>query len=133
MADEARAMRILIVDDSSTSRMITRRCIETASAVPVEFAEAPDGAEALSLLEADSFDLIVTDLNMPKMDGTTFVWKVRMARELADTPIIVLSSLKNERTASALAALGVKDLIQKPISPAKIAGHLDTIGGAANG
>lgn len=133
MADEPRAMRILIVDDSSTSRMITRRCIETASAAPVEFAEAPDGAEALTLLESATFDLIVTDLNMPKMDGTTFVWKVRMARELADTPIIVLSSLKNERTASALAALGVKELIQKPISPAKIAQHLDAIGGATNG
>ena len=125
MPDEPRVRRILIVDDSSTSRMITKRCFETACPSPIEFAEAPDGAEARSLLEGSTFDLIVTDLNMPKMDGTTFVWKVRMTRELAGTPIVVLSSLKHERTESALLALGVKELIQKPISPEKIANYLE--------
>jgi two-component system, chemotaxis family, chemotaxis protein CheY len=125
MSDETSVRRVLLVDDSSTSRMITKRCFEMAFDIPMEFLEAPDGAEALSLLEDHEFDLIVTDLNMPKMDGTTFVWKVKMARGESATPIIVLSSLKNERTESALGALGIKEFIQKPVSPAKIAEYVE--------
>jgi len=85
------------------------------------FLEAPDGAAALSMLQDEEVDLIVTDINMPKMDGVTFVWKVKMNKRLEHTPIIVLSSVKNERTQNALTGLGVASYIQKPISPAKVA------------
>ncbi|MFW5783408.1 MAG: response regulator [Spirochaetota bacterium] len=116
--------RVLIVDDSSTSRMITRRCLEMASSDPMTFLEAPDGAEALSVLQNESVDLIITDINMPKMDGMTFVWKVKMNERLEDTPILVLSSMKNERMEHALLGLGVTSFIQKPISPAKVAEYV---------
>jgi two-component system, chemotaxis family, chemotaxis protein CheY len=115
---------VLIVDDSSTSRMITRRCLEMASTDPMTFLEAPDGAEALSVLQNESVDLIITDINMPKMDGMTFVWKVKMNERLEDTPILVLSSMKNERMENALLGLGVTSFIQKPISPAKVAEYV---------
>lgn len=118
------ARRVLIVDDSSTSRMITKRCFEMSLQEGVEFLEAPDGAEALSTLSQNTVDLIVTDINMPKMDGMTFVWKVKMNDTLANTPIIVLSSMRNERMKSALQGLGVEVFIQKPVSPAKIAEHV---------
>lgn len=121
MDQVSEARRILIVDDSSTSRMITRRCFEMASSRPAQFLEAPDGAAALAMLHEHSVDLIVTDINMPKMDGMTFVWKVKMTRHLERVPIIVLSSMKNERMESALNGLGVTSFIQKPISPAKVA------------
>lgn len=117
----AEARRILIVDDSSTSRMITRRCFEMASTQPITFLEAPDGAAALAVLQDEDVDLIITDINMPKMDGMTFVWKVKMNRKLESIPIIVLSSMKNERMESGLNGLGVSSFIQKPISPAKVA------------
>ncbi len=116
--------RVLIVDDSSTSRMITRRCLEMASSDPMTFLEAPDGAEALSVLQNESVDLIITDINMPKMDGMTFVWKVKMNEQLENTPILVLSSMKNERMEHALLGLGVTSFIQKPISPAKVAEYV---------
>jgi len=121
MDQTAEARKVLIVDDSSTSRMITRRCFEMASAGPICFVEAPDGAAALALLQEQNVDLIVTDINMPKMDGMTFVWKVKMNKRLESKPIIVLSSMKNERMQSALAGLGVTSFVQKPISPAKLA------------
>jgi CheY-like chemotaxis protein len=92
-----------------------------AASGEMSFLEAPDGAEALSLLQEEHVDLIVTDINMPKMDGMTFVWKVKMNKHLENTPIIVLSSMKNERLENALGGLGVTTIIQKPISPAKIA------------
>jgi CheY-like chemotaxis protein len=126
-SEEAR--KILIVDDSSTSRMITRRCFEMASATPMTFLEAPDGAAALSMLQEQTVDMIVTDLNMPKMDGVTFVWKIKLNRHLEHTPIIVLSSVKNERTENALKGLGVTSYIQKPVSPAKVAEYVEGAAG----
>ena len=121
MNQNAVARRVLIVDDSATSRMITRRCFEMASTRPSSFIEAADGAAALTLLQDNEIDLIVTDINMPKMDGMTFVWKVRMNSRFQATPIIVLSSMKNERMQSTLDELGVTRFIQKPLSPAKVA------------
>lgn len=91
----------------------------------MQFLEAPDGAEALSLLQREPVDLIVTDINMPKMDGMTFVWKVKMNADLERTPIIVLSSMKNERIENALMGLGVTSFIQKPLSPAKVAEYVE--------
>ena len=117
----AEARKILVVDDSSTSRMITRRCFEMASTQPITFLEAPDGAAALTILQDNDVDLIITDINMPKMDGMTFVWKVKMNKRLENTPIIVLSSMKNERMENGLNGLGISSFIQKPISPAKVA------------
>ncbi len=121
MRSLAQARRILIVDDSSTSRMITRRCFEIAASDSLTFHEACDGAQALSMLHEHEVDLIVTDINMPKMDGMTFVWKVKMNPRLESTPILVLSSMKNERMQSGLVGLGIAGFIQKPISPAKLA------------
>jgi CheY-like chemotaxis protein len=91
----------------------------------VEFLEAPDGAAALTVLEENEVDLVVTDINMPKMDGVTFVWKIRMHSATAELPVIVLSSMKNDRLKSALEGLGVEIFIQKPISPAKIAEYVE--------
>lgn len=119
------ARKILLVDDSSTSRMITKRCFEMTVDPDVEFLEAPDGAAALDMLQKTPVDLVVTDINMPKMDGVTFVWKVRMHPETADVPVVVLSSMKNDRLKSALQGLGVEIFIQKPVSPAKIAEYVE--------
>jgi two-component system, chemotaxis family, chemotaxis protein CheY len=124
MNQDAAARKVLIVDDSSTSRMITKRCLEMASTEPMVFLEAPDGAEALSVLQGETVDLIVTDINMPKMDGMTFVWKVKMNERLQKTPIVVLSSMKNEKMENAFMGLGVSSFIQKPISPAKVAEYV---------
>ena len=120
-----KARKILLVDDSSTSRMITKRCLEMTLDPEVEYLEAPDGAEALSVLRERDVDLVVTDINMPKMDGVTFVWKVRMYPQTSELPVIVLSSMKNDRLRTALEGLGVEVFIQKPVSPAKLAEHME--------
>jgi two-component system, chemotaxis family, chemotaxis protein CheY len=121
MQQIADARRILIVDDSSTSRMIVRRCFEIASPGPLIFYEAVDGAAALEFLHAHEVDLIVTDVNMPEMDGMTFVWKTKVSRRLQSIPILVLSSMMDEQLQCAFAGLGVAGFIQKPLSPAKVA------------
>jgi CheY-like chemotaxis protein len=118
--------KILIVDDSSTSRMIIQRCVEMAS-VDAEFTQAENGMEALAILrEMSGLSLILTDINMPKMDGQTFIKLVKNDPSTHSIPIIVISSIADGAFIDELIRLGVVAVIKKPVSPAKI---LDALGG----
>ena len=116
--------RILIVDDSATSRMIIKRCLEIAGFQDSSFLEAEDGIDALSILEENDADLIVTDLNMPKMDGTNFIKKLKIKENCKEIPIIVISSTVSESSIEEYTEMGVKGVISKPVSPEKISAAL---------
>jgi len=121
------AKRVLIVDDSSTSRMIIQRCVEMAALGYEEFVQAENGMEALAVIrEQESLNLILTDINMPKMDGQTFVKLVKNDRLTKDIPVVVISSIADGIFIDELIKLGVKAVIKKPVSPAKI---LQALGG----
>jgi len=66
---------VIIADDSATARMIIKRCLEVAGVVEGKFYEASDGVEALKLAKENEVDLMVTDLNMPNMDGWALLKK----------------------------------------------------------
>ena len=121
-----RYRRILIVDDSATSRMIIRRCFEIAGFRESEYFEAEDGVMAISFLRNHPVDLVVSDLRMPKMDGGTFIKKLRMTPETKSIPVVVTSSMSSDVLEAQLLQSGVKAVIRKPISPAKVA---EAIGG----
>lgn len=112
--------RMLIVDDSATSRMIIRRCFEMAGYGGVEFHEAADGLSAMSFLAESDVDLIVTDLKMPKMDGNTFIKKMRLQERFKRVPIVVISSMGNDVVEAELLSNGATVIIRKPVSPMKI-------------
>ncbi|WP_028973626.1 response regulator [Spirochaeta cellobiosiphila] len=112
--------KILIVDDSSTSRMIIKRCLYIAGYSESTYIEAEDGLDALDRLVKEDIDLIVSDLNMPKMDGITFIQKVRLKEKYNKLPIIVISSIYNDETSDKLTSYNVTGIIKKPISPNKI-------------
>lgn len=113
--------RILIVDDSATSRMIIKRCFEmTGQFDGVSFAEAEDGLKAVSYLHDHEVDLVVTDLKMPKMDGGTFIKKMRLHDKTKKLPVVIISSMGNDVTEEQFLNEGVLAIIRKPISPAKI-------------
>lgn len=119
--------RVLIVDDSATSRMIIRRCCEIAGMVRAEFLEAEDGLRALSVLQEQTVDLILSDLRMPKMDGGTFIRKLGMKEDTRDIPVVVVSSIGNDAMERLLLATGsVRGIIKKPISPEKV---VEVVGG----
>jgi two-component system chemotaxis response regulator CheY len=121
------AKQVLVVDDSSTSRMIIQRCLEVASLGFDTFVQAENGMEALAILrEHEPFDLILTDINMPKMDGQTFVKLVKSKPETRDIPLVVISSIADGAFIDELLRLGVDSVIKKPVSPAKI---LEALGG----
>ena len=112
--------KILIVDDSATARMILKRCCEIAGFHDSRYYEAEDGLQALSTLKEKDIDLVLTDLKMPKMDGNTFIKKLKLLEEGKDIPVVVISSIGSEVVESQLLEAGAKAVVTKPISPEKI-------------
>ena len=111
---------ILIVDDSATSRMIIKRCFDIAGFHDITYHEAEDGVKAMSFLDNNKVDMVLTDLKMPKMDGNTFLKRLRAKEETKELPVIVISSMGNDVLESQLLEAGVMAIIRKPLSPAKV-------------
>ncbi len=119
---------VLIVDDSETSRMIIQRCLEMAGVHSATFAHAENGLDALAQLKdginGAAVDLVLTDLNMPKMDGRAFVRIVKGTPQYASVTLIVVSSIADGDAEAELMNLGAKAVVKKPVSPAKLAAAL---------
>jgi len=85
--------RVLLVEDSITAREFERRILESAGHAVVV---AVDGEQAWRLLEEDEFDVVVSDVNMPRMDGLALCNAIRGSRRLRDLPVVLLTSLHSE-------------------------------------
>jgi len=116
--------KILIVDDSATSRMIIKRCFEIAGFYDSEYYEAEDGLKAVSFLRRNKVDLILSDLKMPKMDGNTFIQKLNVTETTKHIPVVVISSMGSDLTEEQLLNKGVQAIIRKPLSPEKVVNAL---------
>lgn len=120
--------RIVIVDDSRTSRMFIRRCFEICCLQETDFYEAADGAEALALLQRIiDVDLLVTDLNMPNMDGEMLLQTVKQDQALSRLPVVVITSAGNPAKEVELLAQGALAVFNKPVSPAALCDKLGAI------
>lgn len=115
---------ILIVDDSSTARMIIQRCCEIAGLQGSQFFQAASGVKALQVLEAERIDLVLSDLNMPEMDGRELTLALRRDERFTELPVIVITSAKSEKLSGELKSLGVSAVLGKPITPATLAREL---------
>ena len=111
--------RILVADDSGTARMFTRRCLEVLGYKEAEIVEVANGVDALSELNKRPFDLLITDITMPLMDGMELVKTVSQESQFKQLKIIVVSSAGNPARERELADYGAQ-IIGKPISPAKL-------------
>lgn len=120
MTEQLNLNSFLIVDDSGTARMIIRQCIEIAGFHGREFLEARNVKEAWQILQQQKVDLIVTDLNMPGLDGRALLRLIKDAPELSSTCVIVITSAKNPAKEAELRDLGASSVLDKPISPACI-------------
>ncbi len=110
--------RIVIADDSATARMFIRRCLEIIGLGEATLVEAEHGREALSLLKEEAADLLLTDLNMPVMDGATLLKWVKSSPRLHDLPVLVITSAGNPAKEQELLSLGAFGVLNKPVSPA---------------
>jgi two-component system chemotaxis response regulator CheY len=110
--------RIVIADDSGTARMMIRRCLEIVGFSEAEFEEAKDGREALALMKKNPPDLLVSDLNMPGMNGETLLQWVKASPKLVNVPVLVISSVTNPAKTAELKQKGAFAVIGKPVNPA---------------
>lgn len=109
--------RIIIADDSTTARMFIKRCLQIIGLGDAEIIEAEHGKEALTAAKAQPVDLLLTDLNMPVMDGETLVKWVKASPKLSDLPVVVITSAGNPAKEAQLLALGAHRVLNKPVSP----------------
>jgi len=82
--------------------------------------EAADGAEALEILEKSPVDLVLTDLNMPTMDGFEMIYHMRGNEATKSIPIVIVSTESSATRVEKLLVDGVKDYLHKPFTPEKL-------------
>lgn len=110
----------MIVDDSPVMRSFVRRTLEIAGLEIASCAEAGDGREALVRLAEDPVDLILTDINMPGMDGMRLIAAVKRNPETAPIPVIVVSTDSTEQRVGDLMRLGANGYVRKPFAPERL-------------
>ena len=126
---EALGKRVLVVDDASLVRMYYRDALERAG---YEVAEALNGLEALEKLHETPADLLIVDVNMPQMDGFTFL-KVLRRQELpvAGIPALVISTEAGAQDQEAARAAGGNFYLVKPVSQEMLVEYAGVLCGVA--
>jgi len=110
--------KVLVVEDSPTMRQLIIFALKRIRGFQI--VEANDGVDGLKKLSAQKFDLIVTDINMPIMDGLKLVSMVRNDPAYKETPIIVITTEGATEDRERALALGANEYITKPIQTIKI-------------
>jgi two-component system chemotaxis response regulator CheY len=112
--------RILIVDDSSVMRKIVERSLRQAGLELAEVVEAGNGIEALAAVREGMFDLILSDINMPAMDGIEFLRQLRTIETAKGTPVVMVTTEGSESRVVEALSIGAKGYIRKPFTPDQI-------------
>lgn len=111
------SFRVLIVDDSHAMRSFIRRTLEASGFEAGDYFEACDGIEALDLLDREWVDIILTDINMPRLNGEEFVRRLAANGLTKTLPIIVVSTDATTIRMEHLRELGVRGYLIKPFTP----------------
>ena len=116
----SKKLKVLIVDDSSVMRKIVERALRQAGLDIVEVLEASNGAEALVEVQKGSLDMILSDINMPVMDGLEFLKKLATLESAKGVPVVMITTEGSEgRVVEALSA-GAKGYLRKPFTSDQI-------------
>lgn len=110
-------VKILTVDDSRTMRNMLAYALQGAG---YEVLQAENGQEGLDILDDNVVDLIITDINMPVMDGITFIERLREKKEQAAVPVLILTTESSDDMKAKGRAAGATGWIVKPFDPAKL-------------
>ena len=111
---------VLIVDDSSVMRKIVGRSLRQAGLDVGQVLEASNGSEALSLARENTLDLILSDINMPLMDGLEFVKQLRGIESAQGIPVVMITTEAGEAHVVQALSLGATGYIRKPFTPEQI-------------
>lgn len=108
-------MRVLVVDDSRTLRKVLVR--ELRQIGPMQIEEASDGVEALEILQARTFDLVLLDMEMPELDGLGVLTALKESGQLSGLPVIVISSAEEIDKTVKCIEMGAEDYLPKTFNP----------------
>ncbi len=111
-------MKFLVVDDFSTMRRIVRNLLKELGYSNVE--EAEDGADGLAKLRAGNFDFVVSDWNMPNMDGLTMLQNIRADAALSKIPVLMVTAEARKEDIVLAAQSGAAGYIVKPFTKATL-------------
>lgn len=122
--------RILVVDNSSLVRLYYRSTLEKAG---FEVEQAINGIEAIERALSQTFDLVIVDVNMPRMDGFSFLRALRRgAVEVATLPTLMISTESETQDFVAARAAGANFYLVKPVAEAELVRHVCALTGAAS-
>lgn len=122
-------MRVLIVDDSATMRRIVRNNLKFAGYD--DAVEAGNGVEGLACLTDNPIDLVITDWNMPEMNGIEFAKAIRSKDQYKDLPILMITTVAERENIMIALSSGVSNYIVKPFDAETLKKKLDQILAAA--
>lgn len=108
-------MKVLLADDSGTMRTIQKRCLLKLGVAEDNIVEAEDGQQALDRFQEGTFDVVLSDWNMPNMDGLTFLQKLREINK--DIPFIMITTEAERSRVVTAIQNGVTDYLVKPFTP----------------
>ncbi|MCA1322624.1 chemotaxis response regulator CheY [Herbaspirillum sp. alder98] len=110
--------KFLVVDDFSTMRRIVRNLLKELGFTNVD--EAEDGVQALQKLRSDQFDFVVSDWNMPNMDGLTMLQEIRKDPALSKLPVLMVTAEAKKENIVAAAQAGANGYVVKPFTAATL-------------
>ena len=123
--------RILVVEDSASTRSLVRAILEdpafSGAVGPVEITEAQSGFDAMRLLPRARYDLIITDINMPEVNGLELIHFIRKSEQYRSTPLLIISTQATERDVERGKKLGADAYVPKPFSPEVLRGTCEKL------
>ena len=117
-------LKVLIVDDSSVMRKIVERALRQAGLDLTEVLEASNGAEALAEVQKGALDLILSDINMPVMDGLEFVRQLQSVENAKGVPVVMITTEGSESHVMEAISCGARGYIRKPFTPDQMKQHV---------
>lgn len=115
-----KSIRALIVDDSSVMRKIVERSLRQAGIEISQVLEARNGAEALGILQRNTVDLILCDINMPIMDGLEFVKQLSGVEKARGVPVVMITTEGSETHVVQALTCSARAYIRKPFTPDQV-------------
>jgi two-component system chemotaxis response regulator CheY len=110
--------KFLVVDDFSTMRRIVKNLLKELGYANVD--EAEDGVMGLSMLQAGNYDFVVSDWNMPNMDGLTMLQHIRADPKLSSLPVLMVTAEAKKENIIAAAQAGANGYVVKPFTAATL-------------
>ena len=121
------AYNILIVDDSFPMRAVIKKVIKASGFDIGELLEAGNGKEALQVMDQHWLDLVLTDYNMPDMNGLELLKAMKQSDTLADIPVVMVTTEGSDQRVEEFLCQGATAYIKKPFTPEQIKLHLNRI------